>query len=135
MSQPLPAVDYLKTRRQFGVPLVTVRATNVYGARQQLFKIIPRSAIYLKLGRTIELPGGGRAADAESLAPRPASNAQPVVPKPRTGTGIARRPGESTEAWRRLWRRRELSSWRWGERGAAGRGQLNPDHRNHRAES
>jgi dTDP-glucose 4,6-dehydratase len=38
---------------------MTVRATNVYGARQQLFKIIPRSAIYMKLGRTIELHGGG----------------------------------------------------------------------------
>ncbi|MEI6503368.1 MAG: GDP-mannose 4,6-dehydratase [Armatimonadota bacterium] len=48
-------------RRQFGFPLLTVRATNVYGARQQLFKIIQRSAIYLKLGRTIELHGGGTA--------------------------------------------------------------------------
>jgi dTDP-glucose 4,6-dehydratase len=57
------AADFLlKTyAKQFGFPLVTVRATNVYGARQQLFKIIPRSAIYLKLGRTIELHGGGRA--------------------------------------------------------------------------
>jgi dTDP-glucose 4,6-dehydratase len=48
-------------RRQFGFPLLTVRATNVYGARQQLFKIIPRSAIYLKLGRRIPLHGGGAA--------------------------------------------------------------------------
>jgi dTDP-glucose 4,6-dehydratase len=57
------AADFLlKTyAKQFGFPLVTVRATNVYGARQQLFKIIPRSAIYLKLSRTIELHGGGRA--------------------------------------------------------------------------
>lgn len=47
--------------RQFGFPLLTVRATNVYGARQQLHKIIPRSVIYLKLGRVIELHGGGRA--------------------------------------------------------------------------
>ncbi len=47
--------------KQFGFPLLTVRATNVYGARQQLFKIIPRSAIYLKLGKKIELHGGGRA--------------------------------------------------------------------------
>lgn len=52
----------LKTyANQFGFPLLTVRATNVYGARQQLFKIIPRSAIYLKLGRPIELHGGGLA--------------------------------------------------------------------------
>lgn len=57
------AADYLlKTyAKQFGFPLLTVRATNVYGARQQLFKIIPRSAIFVKLGRTIELHGGGRA--------------------------------------------------------------------------
>jgi dTDP-glucose 4,6-dehydratase len=57
------AADFLlKTyAAQFGFPLITVRATNVYGARQQLFKIIPRSTIYLKLGRTIELHGGGRA--------------------------------------------------------------------------
>lgn len=46
---------------QFGFPLVTVRATNVYGARQQLFKIIPRSVIYIKLGKKIELHGGGSA--------------------------------------------------------------------------
>ena len=47
--------------KNFPFPLVMVRATNVYGAHQQLFKIIPRSAIYLKLGRTIELHGGGTA--------------------------------------------------------------------------
>lgn len=47
--------------RQFGFPVVTVRATNVYGARQQLWKIIPRTAIYLRLGRPIELHGGGAA--------------------------------------------------------------------------
>ncbi len=45
--------------KQYGFPLLTVRATNVYGARQQLFKIIPRSVIYIKLGKTIQLHGGG----------------------------------------------------------------------------
>jgi|SRR5579872_1774032 len=45
--------------KNFNFPLVMVRATNVYGAGQQLFKIIPRSAIFLKLGKTIELHGGG----------------------------------------------------------------------------
>jgi dTDP-glucose 4,6-dehydratase len=48
-------------RKQFGFPLFTVRATNVYGARQQLFKIIPRSVVYLKLGRMVDLHGGGQA--------------------------------------------------------------------------
>lgn len=47
--------------RQFGFPAMTVRATNVYGARQQLFKIIPRSVIYVRLDRKIELHGGGKA--------------------------------------------------------------------------
>ncbi|MDX1965743.1 MAG: GDP-mannose 4,6-dehydratase [Planctomycetaceae bacterium] len=47
--------------QQFGFPLLTVRATNVFGARQQLFKIIPRSFLYLRLGRTIQLHGGGSA--------------------------------------------------------------------------
>ena len=48
-------------QRQFGFPLLTVRATNVYGARQQLFKIIPRTFIYIKSGRRINLDGGGYA--------------------------------------------------------------------------
>ncbi len=46
---------------QFDFPAVFIRATNVYGAHQQLFKIIPRSVIYLRSGRTIQLHGGGYA--------------------------------------------------------------------------
>jgi len=47
--------------RSFDFPLVTIRATNVYGAHQQLFKIIPRTVISLKRGATISLHGGGQA--------------------------------------------------------------------------
>ncbi len=47
--------------KNFSFPLSMVRATNVYGAHQQLFKIIPRSAIYIKLGKQIQLHGGGEA--------------------------------------------------------------------------
>lgn len=47
--------------KNFDFPLTMIRATNVYGARQQLFKIIPRSAIYLTRGQTVELHGGGQA--------------------------------------------------------------------------
>ncbi|MFB6357044.1 MAG: GDP-mannose 4,6-dehydratase, partial [bacterium] len=47
--------------KNFDFPAVTIRATNVYGAHQQLHKIIPRSAIYLETDRTIELHGGGEA--------------------------------------------------------------------------
>lgn len=46
---------------QFKFPVITIRTTNVYGAHQQLFKIIPRSFIYLRTGKTIRLDGGGTA--------------------------------------------------------------------------
>lgn len=46
-------------QKNFDFPLVSIRATNVYGSRQQLFKIIPRSIIYQKLGKKIQLHGGG----------------------------------------------------------------------------
>jgi dTDP-glucose 4,6-dehydratase len=45
--------------KNFDFPMTMIRATNVYGAHQQLFKIIPRSAIYTKIGKTLELHGGG----------------------------------------------------------------------------
>lgn len=47
--------------KNFSFPLVIIRATNVYGAHQQLFKIIPRSFIYVKKDKKIELHGGGNA--------------------------------------------------------------------------
>lgn len=45
--------------KNFRFPLVMIRSTNVYGAHQQLSKIIPRTVIYLKMGKTIPLHGGG----------------------------------------------------------------------------
>jgi len=47
--------------KNFNFPLVMIRSTNVYGAHQQLFKIIPRAVTFLKKGKTIELHGGGHA--------------------------------------------------------------------------
>ncbi|HPY61435.1 MAG TPA: GDP-mannose 4,6-dehydratase [Methanospirillum sp.] len=47
--------------KNFNFPLITIRSTNVYGAHQQLHKIIPRSIIYLKTGKKIPLHGGGNA--------------------------------------------------------------------------
>jgi dTDP-glucose 4,6-dehydratase len=47
--------------KRYGFPLTIVRSTNVYGAHQQLFKIIPRSVIRMKAGGKIQLHGGGRA--------------------------------------------------------------------------
>lgn len=55
------AADMLITvyQKQYGFPAMFVRATNVYGARQQLFKIVPRTVISLKRGQKIPLHGSG----------------------------------------------------------------------------
>jgi dTDP-glucose 4,6-dehydratase len=47
--------------KNFRFPLVMIRATNVYGPHQQLFKIIPRAIIYMKQKKKIPLHGGGKA--------------------------------------------------------------------------
>jgi dTDP-glucose 4,6-dehydratase len=45
----------------FGFPAQIVRPPNIYGPRQQLFRIIPKTAILLRRGETLELHGGGQA--------------------------------------------------------------------------
>lgn len=45
--------------KNFRFPLIMIRSTNVYGAYQQLWKIIPRSVIYLKMRKKIQLHGSG----------------------------------------------------------------------------
>lgn len=47
--------------KNFHFPLIMLRPTNVYGSHQQLYRIIPRSIIYMKTGRKIPLHGGGAA--------------------------------------------------------------------------
>ncbi|MDP2168189.1 MAG: GDP-mannose 4,6-dehydratase [Thermodesulfovibrionales bacterium] len=44
-----------------GLPLVYTRATNVYGPYQQLYRIIPRTVLFIKTGKKLQLQGGGRA--------------------------------------------------------------------------
>ena len=47
--------------KRYQFPVVFTRSANVYGIHQQLYRIIPRTIIYLKLGKIIELHGYGRA--------------------------------------------------------------------------
>ena len=47
--------------KRSGFPVVFTRAANLYGIHQQLYRIIPRAIIYLKLGKKIELHGHGQA--------------------------------------------------------------------------
>lgn len=43
----------------YGFPVVTTRAANVYGAGQQLYRIISRTILYILLGEKLQLHGGG----------------------------------------------------------------------------
>lgn len=40
-------------------PVVLTRAANVYGAGQQLYRIIPRTILFILMGKKIQLHGGG----------------------------------------------------------------------------
>lgn len=46
-------------RAAYGFPVVSTRAANVYGPGQQLYRIIPRTILYILLGRELQLHGGG----------------------------------------------------------------------------
>lgn len=46
--------------KRYGFPVCLTRAANLYGIHQQLYRIIPRAAIYSLLGKTIELHGAGK---------------------------------------------------------------------------
>lgn len=43
----------------YGFPAVFTRAANVYGPGQQLYRIIPRTILFLLTGRKLQLHGGG----------------------------------------------------------------------------
>jgi dTDP-glucose 4,6-dehydratase len=43
----------------YGFPVVSTRAANVFGPGQQLYRIIPRTILYIRLGKKLMLHGGG----------------------------------------------------------------------------
>jgi len=43
----------------YGFPVVFTRAANVFGPGQQLYRIVPRTIMFAKLGRKLPLHGGG----------------------------------------------------------------------------
>ena len=45
--------------KAYNFPVVFTRAANVYGAGQQLYRIIPRTMLYARLGKKMKLHGGG----------------------------------------------------------------------------
>lgn len=50
--------------KQYGFPGVITRFSNFYGAGQQLYRIIPRTIIFGKLGQKLPLHGGGHSTRA-----------------------------------------------------------------------
>lgn len=46
--------------KNYQFPVVFTRAANVYGPGQQLYRIIPRTILFIASGRKLELHGGGR---------------------------------------------------------------------------
>jgi dTDP-glucose 4,6-dehydratase len=45
--------------KAYNFPVVFTRAANVYGPGQQLYRIIPRTMLYARLGKMMKLHGGG----------------------------------------------------------------------------
>lgn len=45
--------------KAYQFPVVFTRAANVYGPGQQLYRIIPRAMLFARLGRKLQLHGGG----------------------------------------------------------------------------
>ena len=43
----------------YGMPVVFTRPANVYGAGQQLYRIAPRTVLFVRLGKRLQLHGGG----------------------------------------------------------------------------
>ena len=46
--------------KRYDFPVIFTRSANVYGIHQQLYRIIPRAIIYLKMKRKIQLHGNGK---------------------------------------------------------------------------
>jgi dTDP-glucose 4,6-dehydratase len=46
--------------KNYKFPVTFTRAANVYGAGQQLYRIVPRTVFFIKTGRKLQLHGGGR---------------------------------------------------------------------------
>ncbi len=46
--------------KNYDFPVAFTRAANVYGPGQQLYRIVPRTALFVLLGRRLQLHGGGR---------------------------------------------------------------------------
>lgn len=59
VSRAASDMSLLTYHANYGFPVVFTRAANVFGPGQQLYRIIPRTILSIKLGRKLQLHGGG----------------------------------------------------------------------------
>ena len=53
-------MSLLSFHKAYKFPVVFSRAANVFGPGQQLYRIVPRAALFLTLGKPVPLHGGGK---------------------------------------------------------------------------
>jgi dTDP-glucose 4,6-dehydratase len=59
VSRAAADMSLLAYWKAYKFPVVFTRAANVYGPGQQLYRIIPRTIMFIKLGKKLQLHGGG----------------------------------------------------------------------------
>jgi len=59
VSRAAADMSLMSFYKAYGFPIALTRAANVYGPGQQLYRIIPRTALSFLLGRKLQLHGGG----------------------------------------------------------------------------
>ena len=59
VSRAAADMSLMSFYKAYDFPVVFTRAANVYGAGQQLYRIIPRTILFFLIGRKLQLHGGG----------------------------------------------------------------------------
>ncbi|MDQ3003174.1 MAG: GDP-mannose 4,6-dehydratase [Fibrobacterota bacterium] len=59
VSKAAADMSLLAYQKAYGFPVVLSRSANVFGPGQQLYRIVPRTAFFIRTGRKLQLHGGG----------------------------------------------------------------------------
>jgi len=60
VSRAAADMSLMSFYKAYNFPVAFTRAANVYGPGQQLYRIIPRTILYLLIGKKLQLHGGGQ---------------------------------------------------------------------------
>jgi dTDP-glucose 4,6-dehydratase len=59
VSKAAADMSLISFQKAYSFPVVFTRAANVYGPGQQLYRIIPRTVLFIRLNQKLQLHGGG----------------------------------------------------------------------------